>query len=83
MKVGDRITHFGHGPGVIIALNQTGRNKYFEEKPMDAVRLARAAGLIDGLVNSLYSADRYPFIVKFDDGYQDAYAEEDLTVVAR
>lgn len=77
-KVGDRVKHFGHGLGTVIATNGTQKNVYFQEKPLDAIKMANNAGLLKELVNSLYDGDRYPYVVKFDSGYQDVYSENDL-----
>lgn len=80
-KVGSRVKHHGHGLGTVVKLNNTPKNLYFQEKPMEATRMAGKAGLIAGLVNSLYDGDRYPYVVKFDKGYQDVYAETELMEV--
>lgn len=74
-KVGDRVRHFGHGLGTVVAMNSTQKNLYFQEKPLDAIKAANNVGLLKGLVNSLYDGDRYPYVVKFDSGYQDVYSE--------
>jgi hypothetical protein len=79
-KVGDRVVHFGHGPGTVVRLNTTPKNNYFEEKPVDVLKTAAGnSALLKGLVDSLYDGERYPYVVKFDKGYQDVYSENDLT----
>lgn len=82
-KVGDRVRHFGHGLGAVVAMNSTQKNLYFQEKPLDAIKMANNAGLLKGLVDSLYDGDKYPYVVKYDSGYQDVYSESDLEEAPR
>lgn len=32
-------------------------------------------------VDAVYSADRYPFVVRFDDGYEDVYGPHELQLI--
>jgi hypothetical protein len=81
-KVGDKVIHHGHGTGIIVKMNATQKNLYFEEKPLDAIKaISGNSLLIKGLANSLYDESRYPYVVKFEDGYQDVYSEIDLKEV--
>lgn len=76
MKIGQKVIG-PHGAGVIIGLNG--------QQPADYVLFARGkecfeAALSSGLITAgiFYSGDKYPYIVKFDDGYEDVYAESEL-----
>lgn len=79
-KAGDHVMHAGHGHGKVVGYNQRPKNNYFEERPKEViVAVKKSSILIRGLVDSLYDGERYPYVVKFDDGYQDVYSESDLT----
>jgi len=77
-KIGDKIFHSGHGEGKIVGFNGVEKSKYLESHP-EAVKFACELGLIEGVINSFYSKETYPYIVKFNSGYQDVYSENDLT----
>ena len=80
-QVGNRIQHAGHGLGTIVAFNGTPPNQYFNERPREVLELVeQVPQLSAGLVSSFYSSDRYPYVVRFDSGYQDVYSEGDLTL---
>lgn len=79
-----RVVHFGnaksgHGLGTIVAYNGTPKNRYLEENFKDAVNLAGEAGLLNGVVNSMYDGARYPYVVQWDNGYKDVYEHTSLT----
>lgn len=80
--VGTRVVHDyaeGRGPGVIVGLNSQEPMPYLEERPLEALSLATEAGLTEACLNAFYSADRYPFRVRFDrDGYTDVYGCREL-----
>ena len=85
LSLGTRVTHFGggegtHGVGTIVAYNTQEPNLYLQEKPQEASRLADEAGLLSALVSSVYDGRRYPYVVRWDSGYQDVYAPNDLQV---
>ena len=86
LAINTRVSHFGggdgtHGVGTIVAYNTREPNLYFQEKPQEAVRLADEAGLLSALVSSTYDGQRYPYVVRWDNGYQDVYAPTDLQQV--
>jgi len=81
MKVGDRVVHAGHGKGQIVSMNKMARNRYLEEHPADAVRMAGSVGLLGSLAAGFYDSTRYPYVVQFEDGYKDVYSESDLKEV--
>jgi hypothetical protein len=65
----------------VIALNNMRQNKYFTDKPLEVALFANDAGVLGAVVETVYSADRYPYVVKFDTGYQDVYADSELEAV--
>lgn len=80
LQIGQRVTG-SHGLGTIVRLNTTEANRYLTERPLEAANIAGELGLTDALVGAFYSADRYPYVVRFDTGYEDVYAEVELEVV--
>lgn len=76
-QVGQRVSG-PHGLGTIVNLNRTSSNAYFTERPLEAARIAANLGMEGALTNSVYSGDRYPYVVRFDTGYEDVYAEGEL-----
>lgn len=78
-KVGQLVRHNGHGVGTIVALNERPKNSYLMKKDglLIAAKLLAMSG--ESAVNLLYDGDRYPYVVKFNDGYKDVYSESDLT----
>jgi hypothetical protein len=86
LPINTRVTHFGggdgtHGVGTIVAYNTREPNRYLQEKPHEAIRLADEAGLLSALVSSTYDGQRYPYVVRWDNGYSDVYAPTDLQQV--
>lgn len=84
MAIEQRVVHFGnaktgHGLGTIVAYNGTQENRYLKENFKEAVELADKAGLLGGVVNSFYSADRCPYVVQWDNGYKDVYEHSSLS----
>ena len=79
-QIGDRVIHHGHGPGTVVGYNETPRNDYFYERPREVLEAVEEHPILAaGLVESLYSSDRYPYLVTFDSGYQDVYSEREIT----
>lgn len=70
-----------HGLGQIVGYNGYQANPYVLSNPLDALEIANQAGLLGSVVNSFYGADQYPYIVLFEDGYQDVYTDSELEVV--
>lgn len=71
LPIHTRVTHFDgapgtHGKGTIIGYNGVQPSRYFEERPKEAIELAGAVGMLDALVNSVYSGDRHPYVVRWD-----------------
>ena len=81
IPVGTVVMHQGYGLGTVIGHNGVKPNKYFNEKPLDAMEIANQAGLISGIFASMYSGDVYPNIVLFECGYKDVYADIELETV--
>jgi hypothetical protein len=80
LALGTKIHHTGHGPGTIIAynLNQPlGSNSLGS----DMLEAAAQLGLLSALVPAFYNGKDFPYIVQFDNGYKDVYAEGDVTEV--
>ena len=80
-KIGDHVFHSGHGHGRVVGYNQRPGNRYLEERgPAKVLELSKGAEkiVIRAITSSLYDGERYPYVVKFDDGYQDVYAETEL-----
>lgn len=80
LKLNSRVSG-AHGKGTIVAYNQSQPNQYLQEKFDEAVKIAATAGMIHALAGSFYSGDRYPYVVQFDNGYKDVYAEAELTQI--
>lgn len=70
-----------HGLGTVVALNNQQTNQYFDEHPLVAATIAAEVGLPELLIRSMYDAERYPYVVMFDSGYQDVYGETELEAV--
>lgn len=80
LQVGQRVQG-AHGLGTIVRLNSQQTNRYLAERPLEAANLAGALGLTDAVVGAFYNGDRYPYIVRFDTGYEDVYSEGELEAV--
>ena len=79
MKIGQRVNG-SHGNGTIIGLNgQTPADYVLSRRGKECFEDAVSLGLVN--VGTFYSGDRYPYIVKFDDGYEDVYAESELVKI--
>lgn len=78
LPIGTKVFHSGHGEGEVVGHNGVVPNKYFREKPLEALEIADHAGMLSGLLASCYSADIYPNIIKFNSGYQDVYADTEV-----
>ena len=79
LKIGTKVYHSGHGSGIIIAYNGQQPNQYVEQtlgSPL--VNEAIQFGLVNAVVNSFYSGKQFPYVIKFDSGYQDVYALTDV-----
>jgi hypothetical protein len=84
MRIGDRVRHAyanGHGLGEIVALNQQQPVAEHQIRPgeQEGHRLNMLAAYVT--LSCAYSADRYPFIVRFDSGFQEVYGESELELV--
>lgn len=80
LPIGTRVIHDGHGPGTIVALNSVQPSGYVASNLGKApVNEAVALGLGQAVMASMYSNDRFPYVVHFDpsdrfpDGYKDVY----------
>lgn len=82
LPIGTKVNHSGHGVGVIVAYNGRKKNEYVESM-LGSSELMGAVnhGLGMAIIESFCSGDRFPYIVKFDSGYQDVYAVDDVTEV--
>jgi len=82
--VGQRVLHSGHGQGVVLEVRQVQAQ---ESEYMQGERFASACaedpefGALCLSLTPLFSADRFPFRVRFDSGYEDVYAPTDLEAV--
>lgn len=73
LEIGQQVYHSGHGNGVVIAYNGVEANQY----ALEHIELIPEQ-LTTAVVNSFYPADRYPYVILFDDGYSDVYGEQEL-----
>lgn len=86
LPIGTRVKHFDgssitHGKGTIVEYNGQPRNDYAEKNLVEVAELAATAGCLNGLVNSFYDKDRYPYVVQWDGGYKDVYGPDSLTEI--
>jgi len=80
LAVGTKVHHTGHGLGTIVALNSKSPNTYAAENlASELMALMTEAGLAGAVVNSFYNGELYPYVVQFDSGYKDVYAEGEVT----
>ena len=70
-----------HGIGTIIGLNEVKPLRYFEEDPVTAVDIASRCELLGAIVAGVYNKERYPFVVKWEDGYIDVYSACELEII--
>ena len=78
LKVGQKVK-VGSRHGVVSGYNQIGQlNDYVTSKP-EIFQESVSHGLLT--VDSFYPADRYPYRIKFEDGYEDVYGTEEIEVV--
>lgn len=69
-----KVCHDGHGLGKIVAYNGTPADAWaLKNLTSPEVSGAVKFGLTDALVSSFYGSDRYPYVIKYDSGYQDVY----------
>lgn len=84
LPIGTKVYHDGHGNGVIVEHNGQAKNTYIEQNlGSPEVAAASMCGLMDAIVGSFYSGDRYPYVVQFEpndrlkdkypNGYKDVY----------
>lgn len=85
LPIGTRISHhagnpdWGHGKGTIVDYNGRKASDYLNNNFKEAVELAASVGLLDAVVESFYSSDRCPYVIRFDPsekylkGYKDVY----------
>ncbi len=91
LEIGTRVFHTGHKFGTIVAYNGKKVNPYITSKRgTKTLRslLDEAPNIvIPAMIDSFYSSDRFPYIVKYDpskiypDGYQDVYCDNDFKVI--
>lgn len=82
LSIGTKVNHSGHGNGVIVAYNGFVKNEYVERNLGSAeVSAAIKAGLAFAVIGSFYSGDRFPYVIKFNSGYQDVYATDDISEI--
>lgn len=90
LPIGTKVFHNGHGVGEVIAHNTRPRNSYLEAKPLEAIKLATQPELLEvfdesqiisALAASFYNGDRYPNRIKFVSGYEDVYADTEISVI--
>lgn len=79
IDIGTRVKG-SHGVGVVVAHNGNPSNNYIDGA-IEALDSDVDTRVVSGLVSSFYSGDRYPNVVLFDTGYQDVYADSELTLV--
>lgn len=79
LKIGAKVYHSGHKFGTIVAYNGQSANQYVEQNLGEPIlNQAIYSGLCDAIVKSFYNGDRFPYVIKFDSGYQDVYALTDV-----
>lgn len=82
LSIGVRINHPGHGDGTIIGYNGQPKNEYTEQLGSEVIGELVKIGLAFAITNSNYDSNRYPYVIKFDSGYQDVYAPNEITEIA-
>lgn len=78
LSIGTRVQHRGHGWGVITGYNAQGPMPEHLGSSAADLGAAVRAGLGGLMVQSMYSADRYPYRVQWDNGYLDVYCDTDF-----
>lgn len=80
LAIGTRVNG-PHGLGTIARYNGVRQDSYVAERVQEAATMAAAVGALDALVGGFYSGDRYPYVVRFDTGYEDVYSDCSLEEV--
>ena len=86
LPINTRVTHFGGGPnthglGTIVGYNDNRPNEYLKEHLTEAAEMADKVGALPTLISSFYDGERCPYVVKWDNGYQDVYEPESINQV--
>ena len=85
LPVGSKVEHHGHGLGKVVGYNTTPPNPYLLSSRGIEILNDMSEGVlpivIKGTVNALYDNDRYPYIIKFVDGYKDVYGRNEIIPV--
>ncbi|HXQ37118.1 MAG TPA: hypothetical protein VN843_24115 [Anaerolineales bacterium] len=80
LTVGTRVTG-PHGLGTVVEVRvQKLQSDYVLNHP-ETIQQCFQLGLGSALVCTFYGADRYPYVVRFDNGYQDVYGNSEIQVV--
>ena len=75
LEIGTLVHHSGHGNGEIIDYNGNVENTYAVNHINDI-----PDEIVVAVLPSFYPAERYPYIVLFENGYQDVYSDGELEV---
>ena len=78
LPIGTKVNHTGHGAGVVFSYNGKQKNEHIEQ---NYGTMEVQSVLIQAIVDSFYSGDKYPYIIQFDSGYKDVYTHDDVTEV--
>lgn len=80
IRIGTRVRHNGHGDGTVIGFNT--QNGITYDHVDQLIPEIVQAGLGQALVNSFYSADRYPYVIRYDSGFQEVYSPLEFEVIS-
>lgn len=76
LPIGTKINNtLAHGKGIIVGYNTA--------KPISNEHLKEFAGKIPAelMMTGIYSGDRYPYVIQYEDGYKDVYSDYALEVI--
>jgi hypothetical protein len=76
LEIGTQVIHSGHGEGTIVAYNTTENDEY----TMEHLNMVPNA-LMGAALGMFYNGDRYPYVILFDNGYQDVYGDHEVEIV--
>ena len=82
LSIGQRVSHSGHGPGEMIEIREGAPQSEYMHSPSfpSACAENQLVGAL-ALAVSAYSAERYPYRVRFDSGFEEVYGEHELEVL--